>query len=390
MYNFDYSIPTKIFFGKGQITKLPSEIKKVASRVLLVYGGGSIKKNGIYDALMPLLKDAGIEVFELSGVEPNPRVTTVAKGSDICRKHNIEAVLAVGGGSTIDCSKVIAAASYYDGDPWDLVTRKAPVTNALPVFTVLTASATGSEMNAGAVISNMDTNDKLGLSNPAMMPRASVLDPEYTYTTSKYQTSAGTADIMSHTFENYFSKASDFYLLDGMAEAMLKTCIKYGPIAMEDPQNYEARANLMWTSTLAINGIVRLGKADAWSVHSMEHQLSAYYDITHGVGLAILTPAWMRHVLSENTADRFANYGINVWDIDKRLPKMEIAEKAIQATQDFFVKGLGIPATLREVGINESKLEIMAEKASTEALQKDAFVPLFPKDVLEIYKRCLG
>jgi len=389
MYNFDYHIPTKIFFGKGQIVKLPSEIKAIASKILLVYGGGSIKRNGIYDTLLPLLKEENIEVYELSGVEPNPRVTTVAKGAQMCKEYGIEAVLAVGGGSTIDCTKVIAAAAYYDGDPWDLVTRKAPITNALPVFSVLTASATGSEMNNGAVISNMDTNDKLGIGHPSMLPRASVLDPTYTYTTNKHQTAAGTADIMSHTLENYFSKADDFYLLDGMAEAMLKTCIKYGPIALEDPENYEARANLMWTSSLAINGSVRWGKADAWSVHSMEHQLSAYYDITHGDGLAILTPAWMKHILSENTLDRFVKYGVNVWGIDASLDKWEIAKKSIEMTQDFFVNALGIPATLYEVGIDESQLEVMAEKASTPMLQKDAYVPLFPEDVLAIYKLCL-
>ena len=389
MYNFDYHIPTKIFFGKDQIVKLPAEIKAIATKILLVYGGGSIKRNGIYDTLLPLLKEAGIEVYELSGVEPNPRVTTVAKGAQMCKEHGIEAVLAVGGGSTIDCTKVIAAAAYYDGDPWDLVVRKAPITNALPVFSVLTASATGSEMNNGAVISNMDTNDKLGIGHPAMLPRASVLDPTYTYTTNKHQTAAGTADIMSHTLENYFSKADDFYLLDGMAEAMLKTCIKYGPIALAEPENYEARANLMWTSSLAINGSVRWGKADAWSVHSMEHQLSAYYDITHGDGLAILTPAWMKHILSENTLDRFVKYGVNVWGIDASLDKWEIANRSIDMTQDFFVNSLGIPANLREVGIDESQLEVMAEKASTPMLQKDAYVPLFPEDVLAIYKLCL-
>ena len=390
MYNFDYHIPTKIFFGKDQIVKLPAEIKAIATKILLVYGGGSIKRNGIYDTLLPLLKEAGIEVYELSGVEPNPRVTTVAKGAQMCKEYGIEAVLAVGGGSTIDCTKVIAAAAYYDGDPWDLVIRKAPITNALPVFSVLTASATGSEMNNGAVISNMDTNDKLGIGHPSMLPRASVLDPTYTYTTNNHQTAAGTADIMSHTLENYFSKADDFYLLDGMAEAMLKTCIKYGPVALEDPENYEARANLMWTSSLAINGSVRWGKADAWSVHSMEHQLSAYYDITHGDGLAILTPAWMKHILSENTLDRFVKYGVNVWGIDASLDKWEIANRSIDMTQDFFVNSLGIPATLREVGIDESQLEVMAEKASTPALQNDVYVPLFPEDVLAIYKLCLG
>ena len=389
MYNFNYHIPTKILFGQGKINELPAEIKAVASRILLVYGGGSIKRNGIYDALMPLLQEAGIEVVELSGVEPNPRVTTVIRGADLCREHKLEAVLAVGGGSTIDCSKVIAASALSEGAPWDLVTGKAPITAALPVFTILTAAATGSEMNNTAVISNMETNDKLGVKHDAMLPRASVLDPTYTYTTGHHQTAAGTADIISHTLENYFSKADDFTLLDGMAEAILRTCIQYGPTALKEPENYEARANLMWASSLAINGSVRWGKADAWSVHSMEHQLSAYYDITHGDGLAILTPAWMEHILSDATLDRFVRYGVNVWGIDPMLDKREIAERSILMTRDFFVRTLGIPGTLHEVGIGEEHLQIMAEKASTPALQTSAYVPLFPEDVLAIYKRCL-
>ena len=389
MYNFNYHIPTKILFGQGKVAELPAEIKAVASRILLVYGGGSIKRNGIYDALMPLLQEAGIEVVELSGVEPNPRVTTVARGAELCREHKLEAVLAVGGGSTIDCSKVIAASALSEGAPWDLVTGKAPITDALPVFTILTAAATGSEMNNTAVISNMETNDKLGVKHDAMLPRASVLDPTYTYTTGHHQTAAGTADIISHTLENYFSKADDFTLLDGMAEAILRTCIQYGPTALKEPENYEARANLMWASSLAINGSVRWGKADAWSVHSMEHQLSAYYDITHGDGLASLTPAWMEHILSDATLDRFVRYGVNVWGIDPMLDKREIAERSILMTRDFFVRTLGIPATLHEVGIGEEHLQIMAEKASTPALQTSAYVPLFPEDVLAIYKRCL-
>ena len=390
MTNFTYSITTTVHFGEGQIAKLGGEVAARVKRVLIVYGGGSIKRNGIYDTLLPLLTAEGIEVVELSGVEPNPRVTTVNKGAQLCREHGIEAVLAVGGGSTIDCSKVIAAATYYEGDAWDLVIGKAPITKALPLFTVLTASATGSEMNNGAVISNMETNDKLGLKSPYMQPTASVLDPTYTYSTSPHQTSAGTADIISHTFENYFSRADDFYMLDAMAEAILKTCFKYGPIALEDPENYEARANLMWASSFAINGTIRWGKADAWCVHSMEHQLSAYYDITHGDGLAILTPSWMRHILSDDTVDRFARYGVNVWGLDSSLDRYELANKAIDLTEDFFVNKLHIPATLREVGIDESQLEVMANKASTSALQKDSYVPLFPEDVLAIYKRCLG
>lgn len=387
MQNFEYDIATKIFFGKGEIEKLPAEIKKYADRVLLVYGGGSIKKIGVYQQLTRLFEEHGIAYEELSGVEPNPRVASVNRGAALCREHDLQAVVAVGGGSTIDCSKVIAAATFYEGDAWDLVIKKAPVTKVLPVFSVLTLSATGSEMDAGAVISNLETHDKLAISHPDMRPKASVLDPTYTYSVNAYHTAAGTADIISHTLENYFSVHKDFYLLDSMAEAILKTCFRYGPIACREPENYEARANLMWASSLAINGLIRLGKFVPWGVHSMEHELSAYFDITHGVGLAILTPAWMRHVLCEETVDQFAAYGKNVWGIDASLPKREIAEKAIDRTQEFFTKELKIPASLHEVGITEDHLEVMAKKAATPALQ-GAFQPLSAKDVLEIYRVC--
>ena len=388
MLNFHYDIGTEIYFGKGQIAALPQAIAKVAQKILLVYGGNSIKRSGLYDQVQNLLKEAGIQVWELGGVEPNPRVTSVNKGAQLCKEHGLQAVLAVGGGSVIDCAKVIGAGAYYDGDAWDLVIHKAPVTQVLPIFSVLTLAATGSEMDAGAVISNLQTNDKLGLSHPAMRPTASVLDPTYTFTVPKNQTAAGTADITSHLLEGYFAR-EEAYLQDRMSEAMLKTCIHFGPIALEHPEDYEARANLMWTSSLAINNLLAYGKGTAWSVHSMEHQLSAYYDITHGVGLAILTPAWMNHVLSEKTVHKFVEYGVNVFGISGDLPDMEIAQKAIEATKDFFFQKLGLPSTLHEVGIGEEHLEEMAEKAATPALQENAFVPLHKEDVLAIYKACL-
>lgn len=388
MNNFDYNIGTEIFFGRGQLEKLPAAIKKYADKVLLVYGGGSIKRIGLYERLTLLLKENGIEYVELAGVEPNPRVTTVNKGAALCREHGVQAVLAVGGGSTIDCAKVVAAATFYQGDAWDLVMKKEPVTEVLPVFSVLTLAATGSEMDPTAVITNWETNDKQGVSHPAMRPKASVLDPEYTYTVPANQTAAGTADIMSHIMENYFSRVTTGFVQDRLAEGLLRTCIQYGKVAVQEPDHYEARANLMWASSLAINGLISLGKSCPWSVHSMEHQLSAYYDITHGVGLAILTPAWMRYVLCDETLDKFAAFGVNVWGIDKDLPKEQIAEQAIQMTQDYFVQDLHIPATLHEVGIGEENLQVMAQKAATPALQQ-AFRPLDTQDVLRIYKACL-
>ncbi|AAO35042.1 NADH-dependent alcohol dehydrogenase [Clostridium tetani] len=384
MLNFNYSIPTKIFFGKGQIEILGKEIKKYGNKVLIVYGGGSIKKNGVYDEIVNIFKDNNINFWELSGVEPNPRITTVRKGIKVCKENDIDFILAVGGGSSIDCSKVIAAGYYYKGDPWDIVLNSSKIENAIPLGTILTLSATGSEMNAGAVITNLETNEKLGTHHPSMAPKFSILDPSYTFTVPAKHTAAGIADIMSHTFENYFSKTKEAYLQNRMAESILKTCIEYGKVAMEEPENYEARANLMWASSLAINGILSYGKETKWSVHPIEHELSAFYDITHGIGLAILTPYWMEYVLDDSTLDNFVEYGINVWNINDKEDKYNIANKSIEKTREYFTS-LGIPSTLKEVGIEEEKLAEMA-KAATRRGDVGGFRPLKEEDVLKIYK----
>jgi len=387
MTNFVYSVPTKIYFGKGQISHIGEVVAEYGHHVLLVYGGGSIKKMGLYSTVIDLLGKNKVEVTELSGVEPNPKIQSVRAGVKLCHENQIDVVLAVGGGSSIDCAKVIAAGACYEGDAWDLVIDPGKIKKVLPIVTVLTLSATGSEMDGFAVISDMEKNDKFGTASQDMKPKASILDPEYTYSVSKKQTAAGTADIMSHTFENYFTNVKGAFVQARFAESLLKTCIKYGKIAFEDPTNYEARANLMWASSLAINGLLPSGAEVGWSVHPMEHELSAFYDITHGIGLAILTPNWMKHVLSDKTVDQFAQYGVNVWGIDAGLDKFEIANKAIQKTRDYFNE-LGIPSTLREVGIGEEKLEIMAKKAATMGLAY-GFMPLNADDVLAIYKASL-
>lgn len=389
LLNFDYSIPTKIFFGKGQIKVLGKQIKEYGSRVLITYGGGSIKKNGIYDKAVEILEENDIEFWELGGIDPNPRIDSVRKGIDICRENNVDFILAIGGGSTIDCSKAIAVGYYYEGDPWDLVIKKAPITNALPIGTILTIAATGSEMNSGAVISNLDTKQKLGFGHPSMAPKFSILDPTYTYTVPKKQTAAGVADIMSHTFENYFTLDKGAFLQDRLAEAILKTCIQYGKKAVDEPENYEARANLMWASSLAINGLLSYGKDTFWSVHAMEHELSAYYDITHGIGLAILTPPWMEYVLDDERVDKFVEYGVNVWGIDDNKDKYDIAKESIDKTHEFFLS-LGIPMSLRDVGIGEENLENMAKAAiKHKGGVVGNFKPLYYEDILAIYRKAL-
>ena len=387
MKNFMYYTPTKVHFGKGKISKLHDEILKLGKNVLLVYGGNSIKRNGIYDQVMEQLNDPEINVFELSGVEPNPRIGSARDGARICKANDVDVVLAVGGGSVIDCSKLIAAAACYDGDPWDLVLKNSKIKDVLPIVSVLTLSATGSEMDGFAVISNMETNDKLGMGSLKFKPRVSILDPEYTYTVPAGQTAAGTADIMSHTLETYFHNEEGAFIQDRMAEDILKTCIKYGPVAVKEPENYEARANLMWSSSLAINGLISCGSDVGWTVHPMEHELSAFYDITHGVGLAILTPHWMRYVLSDDTVDKFAEYAVNVWGIEESDDKFEMANKAIDKTKELFDE-MGIPQTLSELGIDEEYFDKMAENASHRGVKK-GYVSLTKEDVIKIYKMAL-
>ncbi|MCY6959746.1 iron-containing alcohol dehydrogenase [Clostridium brassicae] len=387
MLKFSYSIPTNVHFGKGRIKVLAKEIKKYGSKVLLTYGGGSIKRNGLYDSIVEIFNENDISFCELNGIDPNPRLTSVNEGIKICKENNIDFILAVGGGSVIDCSKIIAAGYHYEGDPWDFFIGKARIKQALPIGTILTLAATGSEMNGNAVISNMETEEKLGTFGESLKPKFSILDPTYTMTVPVKQTAAGTADIMSHVFEQYFSPTEGAFLQDRLAEAVLKTCIEYGPIAIKNPENYEARANLMWSSSIALNGLLTYGKITDWATHGMEHELSAIYDITHGIGLAILTPNWMEHVLDNGTVDKFVEYGVNVWGISLEEDKYSVARKAIEKTREFF-KGLGIPMTLKEVGINEERLQEMAEKA-TKFRPLGGFKKLDKNDVLEIYKASL-
>lgn len=385
MDNFKFHAYTEILFGKGQIQQLPAVLSKYGKNVLLAYGSGSIKKNGIYDSIQSLLSD--FNVIDFADIEPNPHLATVERGRDLCLAHNVDVILAVGGGSVIDCSKVVAAATFYDGNAWDLVENSSKITKALPIVTVLTMAGTGSEMNKGAVITNTETQVKRGTGAWTTIPQTSIVDPTYLYTLPAKQTAAGSADIFSHVLESYFKRTPDAYVQDRMAEAILLTVIKYAPIAMVYPEDYSARANLAWASSLALNGILGSGKNGAWSVHPIEHELSAYYDLTHGIGLAILTPPWMRHILNEDTVDKFCEYGINVWKLPSDMPRFDLANAAIDATETFF-ESLKIPMTLHEVGIDASKFEVMAKKAVELGGLAYAYVPMNEKDVVEILEAC--
>lgn len=385
---FVYDIPTKVYFGENQLSHLAKELQQFGKKVLMIYGKSSIKKIGLYDKIMDELKDTDLEIFEYSGIDPNPRHTSINEAAELCRKEKIDVLLAVGGGSTIDAAKLIGTSTFYEGDSWDIVKRKVPATNTLPIVSILTLSATGSEMDCGGVITNLDTKEKIGFATPSQRPRVSFLDPTNTYSVSAFQTASGSADIFSHVIEVYFNMNPDLYMLDTVMEGLLKTVIKYAPKALANPTDYEARANLMWASSWAINDFVRGGKQLAWSCHPMEHQLSAYYDITHGLGLAILTPRWMKYVLDESTVSRFYQYGTEVFGIDKSLPPMEVAEEAIRRTENFLFTQLGLKSSLTEVGIDREHFTDMAKKACNNATLA-GFKPLQEKDIVAIYEMCL-
>ena len=382
MQNFDYMTPTRLVFGENAIEKLPPVMAAIGKRVLLTYGSGSIKKTGLYDRVKELLKD--FEITELPGIQPNPKYDpSVLDGVRLCKTNDIDVILAVGGGSVLDCSKAIAAGAKYDGDPWDLISYKVKAQAALPIVDILTLAATGSEYDCGGVISRTETNDKIGYMDPLLFPVCSFLDPRYTFTVSKKQTAAGCADAMNHIMEQYFCEDSTL-LNDGFCEAGLKSLMVNARACLENPEDYRARAEMMFTCTLGCNGIYSLGNSPSgWPCHGIEHALSAYYDITHGEGLAIITPRWMRHILSDRTIDRFVKYGVNVFGIDAALPKQEIAEKAIDATYAFF-ESINIPMHLREVGIDDSRIDEMAHHIAVNEGLDNAYVPLSEQDIKEI------
>ena len=382
MQNFDYQTPTRLIFGKGVIEKLPGVMAQFGKNILLTYGGGSIKKIGLYQKVLELLK--GYEIVELPGIQPNPKYNpSVLDGVRLCKEHKIDVILSVGGGSVLDCSKAIAAGACYDGDPWDLISYKVKAKAALPIVDILTLAATGSEYDTFGVISRTETNDKIGYGDPLLYPVASFLDPTYTFTVSKGQTAAGIADAMNHILEQYFCEDATL-MNDGFCEAGLKSLMVNGRKCLENPEDYTARAEMMLACTYGCNGIYSLGSsASGWPCHGIEHALSAYYDITHGEGLAIITPHWMKHILSERTLPRFVKYGVNVFGIDANLPEMEIAEKAIEKTSEFF-SSIDIPMHLKDVGIDESRIGEMAHHIAVNEGLENAWAPLTEQDITEI------
>ncbi|MCI8589664.1 MAG: iron-containing alcohol dehydrogenase [Clostridiales bacterium] len=390
MNDFIFHNPDKVYFGKNQLEHLPEELLKFGKKVLLVYGGGSIKKNGLYNTITELLKANDLTVFELAGVEPNPRHTTANKGAQICKNENIDVILAVGGGSTIDCAKGVAAAAVTEsGDVWPLVSNQVWVTKALPIVAILTNAATGSEMDAWAVISNMDTNEKIGLGGSALIPKVAFENPELSFSLPTYQTACGAFDIFNHVLDNYYLAGdATFDMILEFQEAVMRAVVKWAPIAMKEPDHYEARANLMWASSMALNTVLDAGTVHGCACHAMEHELSAYYDITHGHGLAIVTPRWLAYILNETTAPAIYRLGVRVFDIPQNLSAMNGAKKAIEAVANFCFNTLGLTANLSDLGIDEKHFKAMANHACAGSVISGP-KELAPADVEAIYKMCL-
>ncbi|NWQ39262.1 iron-containing alcohol dehydrogenase [Bacillus sp. EB106-08-02-XG196] len=387
MQNFTFWNPTKLIFGKGQLEQLKKEIPLYGQKVLVVYGGGSIKRSGLYDKVINLLKEIHAQVFELPGVEPNPRITTARKGVEICKKEGIDVLLAVGGGSVIDCTKLIAAGAKYDGDTWDLVIKKAAVTDALPFGTVLTLAATGSEMNSGSVITNWETNEKYGWGSPHTFPKFSILDPVHTFSVPRDQTIYGIVDMMTHVLEHYFHLEENTLFQDRMCESLLITIMETAPKLLKDLESYEHRATILYNGTMALNGILNMGYRGDWATHNLEHAVSAVYDIPHGGGLAILFPHWMKHNLKVKP-ERFKQLAERVFGVD---PEGKSAEEAglagIQKLREYW-NSIGAPGRLADYNIDDSKIDLMTDKAMVYG-EFGNFTKLNREDVEKIYRESL-
>ncbi|WP_010287355.1 iron-containing alcohol dehydrogenase [Kurthia massiliensis] len=387
MDNFTFYNPTKLHFGKGQVLKLEEELPKYGKNVLIVYGGGSIFKNGVYDDVYKVLSDCGANIVELGGVEPNPRLTTAEKGIQICRDTAIDFILAIGGGSVIDCVKLIAAGAKTDAPAWDIVTRKASVKEALPFGVVLTIAATGSEMNSGSVITNWETNEKYGWGSPFTFPQFSILDPAYTFSVPKNQTIYGIVDSMSHVLEHYFHQTPHTEFQDRMCEGLLLTIMETAQDALKDPNNYDARATLMYGSTMALNGILNMGYRGDWATHNLEHAVSAIHDIPHGGGLAILFPRWMRHFIEEDV-QRFRKLATRVFNVDTTgLSDLEVGLKGIEKLEAFWAS-IGAPTTLGDYNIDVSSVDAIVDRAMRNG-DFGNFATVTSADAEAIYKASL-
>ena len=389
MNNFTFYAPTYFAFGKGKEKDVAKYVKRFGGRKVLVhYGGGSVKRSGLYDSVVNALKADNIPFVELGGVKPNPRSGLVYEGIDLCRKEKVDFILALGGGSVIDSGKAIALGVKYDGDFWDFYEGKE-VTDALPVGTVLTIAAAGSEGSTSSVITKEEGMLKRGAGGEALRPVFSILNPEFTCSLPPYQTAAGATDIMVHVTERYFSNTKEVEITDRLCEAVLKTMIKEIPRVIADPNNYDARANIMWAGMVAHNDICGVGREQDWSSHDIEHELSAFYDVAHGAGLAVITPAWMKYVVKKNR-DKFVQFANRVWGVDIDFEHPEVtAMEGIHRFQSF-LKSIGMPTTFKELGAKEEDIKAMAAHIGvTKDNLLGNYVQLDIDDIEAIYRLAL-
>ncbi len=389
MDNFRFAMPTKIIFGKDTEGEVGEEMRRWGSRVLLHYGGGSVVRSGLKGKVEQSLAQAGLDFVELGGVKPNPRLSLVKEGIELCRRENIDCILAVGGGSVIDSAKAIGIGTPYDGDVWDFYEGKAEVTETLPLGVILTIPAAGSEASNSSVITKEEGWLKRPVGNDLMRPKFAVMNPEWTYSLPPYQTACGAADIMAHVMERYFTNTKDVDFTDRLCEGLLRTIIKQVPLALENPEDYASRAEIMWASTIAHNDLLSTGRQGDWASHQIEHELSGIYDIAHGAGLSIIFPAWMKYVYTHDTA-RFARFAVRVWGVEYDFDHPErTALEGIERLEQFFAS-IGLPVSLADAGIDSNRLDEMAAKCTDDGRRtQGSFVTLSQEDILAIYQLAL-
>jgi alcohol dehydrogenase YqhD (iron-dependent ADH family) len=363
MDNFTYHNPTKILFGRGMENEVGAEVARYSRRILLHFGGGSIKASGLYDRVVASLKHAGVEWVELGGVKPNPRLGLVHEGVKLCRERGLDFVLAVGGGSSIDSSKAIAMGAANDGEVWDYFIGKRELTRALPVGTILTIPAAGSESSTASVVTNEDGWIKRGFNSELIYPKFSVLNPELAFTLPAFQVACGSADIMSHLMERYFTNTRHVAFIDRMLEATMKTVFAQAPKVLARPTDYDAWAELMWAGTIAHNNLLNTGRVGDWGSHDIEHEISGIYDVAHGAGLAVVFPAWMKHVL-EHDLDRFVQWSVRVWNVELDIFDRQATARAGIARLEAFFHSIGLGTTLAALGVGIDRIDEMARKAT--------------------------
>jgi alcohol dehydrogenase YqhD (iron-dependent ADH family) len=388
MLNFTFSNTTKIVFGKGVEEKVGKEAAVYGRKVLLHYGGGHIVRSGLKARVEASLREAGLEIVELGGVQPNPRLSLVQEGIELVRREKVDFILAVGGGSVIDSAKAIAIGVPYEGNVWDFYAGKADAEESMPVGVVLTSPAAGSEASPSSVITNEDGWLKRGYTALVMRPKFALMNPELTFSLPPYQTACGVSDMMAHIMERYFTNEPEVGFSDHLCEAALRSIIQEAPKVIAEPENYGARANIMWAGTIAHNDLLGMGRSEDWSSHNIEHELSAIYDIAHGAGLSIVFPAWMKYVYKHNI-NRFVQFAVRVFGVEQDFfnPEQTVLE-GIRRLEEFY-RRIGLPVRLQDAEIPADRLEEMAAKATAnDTFKLGAFLPLGQKDVLAIYELC--